>query len=151
MIFKRGRPEKPLPEEAVPTFREMVTRKKGEAERFPPGWKDHTIQLEKLIAQAKSWLETVVAARGTWAGGIPSDERRWVDTAPSHSYNQSKFMVMISVLEGSPPMGYVVVDYFRGRVEAFVGGFFPSRTLYCRCGHCGYKVEERNWEWRDKP
>ena len=143
MIIKlKRRPPKDTPRSAFVRELNKLGREVG-GERFPQGWKDHVITLEKTFAQAKAWVETAATLTGI--------ERTWVEAVPPHSYDQSKCMVMISVLESVPPLGYVVVDCYRGTVQAFVGGFIPSRGFQCLCGHCGYDVRTSRWEWRDKP
>ena len=63
--------------------------------------------MEKAIKKAKKYSEQ--------NGG--NEGRRWLEATPEYSYNDDRYMVKIFVLEGSPPKGYIVADYFYGIVK----------------------------------
>jgi hypothetical protein len=56
--------------------------------------------LDQIIEHAKRIVEV--------AYGCQPGERRWLESSPPNSYKESRWRVQISVLEGSPPKGYVL-------------------------------------------
>ena len=84
-------------------------------------------ELEKLIEKAKEKVEKDYDPHGLC-------KRQWLEATPPNSYRSKEYKVTVFVLEGSPPKGYIIVDYCYGIVKAFTVRLQPLYT---------YKVENK--------
>ena len=74
--------------------------------------------MEELIEKAKHWVASVCGL-----------QRKWLEAEPKWSYNSSEYLVRLCVLEGSPPRGYLIVDYASKTIKAFYGSFERTKTF----------------------
>ena len=77
--------------------------------------------MEQLIERAKRLVEHWYNCR--------QGERPWLEAEPPYSYDNPEYKVKLLVLEGSPPKGYILVDYSYRMVKLFGVRFFKSKTL----------------------
>jgi hypothetical protein len=71
--------------------------------------KESNKEILNLIEHAKHRVEQEF-------GGVKRD---WLEAEPRHSYSSGGYKVKVFVLEGSPPKGYILVDFCWGIVKAF--------------------------------
>jgi len=75
--------------------------------------------VDELIERAKKIVES-------WDG---NHARLWLCANPDDSYDDSRYRVVLYVLEGSPPRGYVLADYYNKTVKLFGISFVKSKTM----------------------
>ncbi len=75
--------------------------------------------MEETVAKAKRCVERAYRERTV---------RKWLSASPPPSYEDESYAVSLYVYEGSPPKGYVIVDYGYHTVKAFGPGWRHLHT-----------------------
>ena len=80
-------------------------------------------KMEAEIVRVKNLVEGWV--------GVNRDEynRKWIVGNPPDSYGDPEYRVAVYVLEGSPPRGTVLADYWHGVVKCWSASYRNSRTF----------------------
>ena len=80
---------------------------------------------EKIVNTALEKAKKIVER---WYGDKPG-AREWLVASPPDSYSDPQYRVTTLVLRGSPPKGYILVDYHYGIIKLFGTYFWKTRTI----------------------